>query len=72
MSNHVPDETIQPLALRPKQAAAAMGISERLLWSITADTTSGIPHTKIGRCIVYPVRELRQWLSEKSKKVSYM
>ena len=50
------------LALRPKQAAKALGIGERLLWSLTNE--GKIPHVRIGnRAIVYPVDQLREWLA---------
>jgi excisionase family DNA binding protein len=54
-----------PLALRPKQAAKALGIGERLLWSMT--NSGQIPHVRLGRAIVYPVDELRRWLAEQAK-----
>lgn len=56
------------LALRPKDAARALGIGERKLWEITADQTSGIPHVRFGRAVVYPVRELRRWLAEQAQR----
>lgn len=55
------------LALRPKEAARALGIGERKLWEITADQTSGIPHVRFGKAVLYPVDELRRWLAEKTK-----
>jgi predicted DNA-binding transcriptional regulator AlpA len=55
------------LALRPKEAAAAIGISARKLWEITADKTSGIPHVRLGKAVVYPVRELTGWLADRAK-----
>jgi len=51
------------LALRPKQAAAALGIGERLLWSKT--NAGEIPHVRIGRAVIYPVAALEQWLIKK-------
>ena len=51
------------LALRPKEAARALGISERKLWEITADQTSGVPHIHWGKVVVYPVDALRLWLA---------
>lgn len=52
------------LALRPRDAARALGIGERLLWS---ETKAGrIPHTRIGTAIIYPVDQLRSWLAERS------
>ena len=56
------------LALRPKEAAKAIGISERKLWEITADKTSGIPVIRWGKCVVYPVDLLRDWLSEQAQR----
>lgn len=57
---------IPKLALRPREAAAALGISPRTLWSITADQTSGIPHARLGRVVVYPVAELCAWLAARA------
>ena len=55
------------LALRPKDAARALGIGERKLWEITADHTSGIPHIRFGKAILYPVRELQDWLAARAR-----
>lgn len=52
------------LALRPKDAAKALGIGVRLLWTMT--NTGEIPHTRIGRAVVYPVADLQRWLSERA------
>ena len=53
------------LALRPKDAAKALGIGERLLWSKT--NCGEIPHVRIGRAVVYPVDLLREYLAEQAK-----
>ena len=54
------------LALRPKEAAKALGIGERLLWS---KTNSGeIPHVRIGRAVVYPIHTLREWLANNTSR----
>lgn len=69
MSNRIeckkPDDA-PILALRPSQAARAMGVSPRTLWSLTADRGSGIPFCRLGRCVRYPVRELERWLAERA------
>jgi len=57
---------VPALALSPKEAARALGIGERLLWSITADRDSGIPHLRLGRRLIYPTRELQDWLAERA------
>jgi excisionase family DNA binding protein len=54
-----------PLALRPREAAKALGVSERLLWDWTHH--GDIPHVKVGRTILYPVSELQVWLSRQAE-----
>lgn len=61
-----PDEAPPRLALRPKDATKALGIGPRLLWSMT--NRGEIPHVRMGRAVVYPVDELRRWLSEQAQK----
>ena len=70
MTDHAqPDSVpIPTLALRPKDAARALGIGERKLWEITADRTSGIPHFRLGKALLYPVDDLRTWLAERAAK----
>ena len=54
------------LALRPKEAAKALGIGVRKLWSMT--NQGQIPHVKLGRAILYPVARLEKWLADQSGK----
>jgi len=59
------DSGVPMLALRPKEAALALGISERLLW---AKTNAGeIPCIRVGRRVVYPVDQLRDWMARQTK-----
>jgi excisionase family DNA binding protein len=51
-------EPREPLAVGRKEAAAMLGISERLLWTWTNAKT--IPHVRIGTRVLYPVDELRR------------
>lgn len=55
---------IAPLALRPRDAAVALGISERLLqeWA----KHQGLPNIRIGQVVLYPIEEIRQWLRERT------
>lgn len=55
---------IEPLALRPRDAAQALGISERLLWDWAHQ--HGLPYVQIGRLVLYPVDGIRQWLHDNS------
>ena len=53
------------LALRPREAAKALSISERHLWQLTKDRK--IPCLRIGdgkrKTVLYPVEVLQSWLS---------
>lgn len=65
-STEVPPGETTRLALRPREAARALGIGERLLWSMT--NRGEIPHARIGRAVVYPVAELQCWLAKQAAK----
>lgn len=52
------------LALRPREAAAAIGVSERTLWAWTA--ADEVPHFRVGKAVLYPVDALRRWLDERA------
>jgi len=60
-----PTNTPPALALRPREAAKALGISARTLWTWTK---SGLlPCVRVGRgrrqVVLYPVEQLRAWLA---------
>ena len=69
MSNALLHPNTEPatpcLALRPREAAAALGVSERTLWTWTREGT--IPHVRRGKTVLYPVDVLRDWLDEQAK-----
>ena len=50
------------LALRPKEAAEALGISERTLRQLLPE----LPHFRRGGVVLLPVEELRAWLREQA------
>ena len=55
------------LALRPREAARALGIGERLLHDLTK--AGVIPHVRLGtKAIVYSVDVLRTWLAEQAQQ----
>ena len=60
-----------PLALRPREAATALGISPRLLWQLTNDGL--IPCVRLGngkrRTVLYPTAVLQSWLSQEAEVV---
>jgi len=59
-----PAPPIAPLALRPRDAAAALGVSERLL--LEWRKNHGLPYVRLGETVLHPVEELRAWLRAKS------
>ena len=59
--NRNPIDLCTRLALRPREAAAALGVSERTLRSLQSE----LPSVRIGRTLLYPVRELEAWLSRR-------
>lgn len=58
--------TVEKLSLRSREAAQALGISERTLWSLCQ--RNEIPHVKTGRVVLFPIASLKQWLEEKTKR----
>lgn len=57
-----------PLALRPREAAKSLNISERLLWQLTHD--GHIPCVRVGtgkrKSVLYPVAMLEAWLRDRA------
>lgn len=60
-----PPPAPERLALRPREAAEALGISPRTLWRLTREAV--IPHVRLGRAVLYPADELRAWLAERAR-----
>jgi len=60
----VTEQPIEPLSLRPRDAARALGISERTLWDWTR--TERLPHVRIGNVVLYPVGCVKQWLADRA------
>jgi excisionase family DNA binding protein len=57
-----------PLALRPREAAKALGISPRLLWQLTKD--GKVPCVRVGagkrKTVLYPLADLQAWLTRQA------
>ncbi len=51
------------LALRPEEAAQALGLSERKLRDILPE----LPHFRVGKAVLLPVEALRAWVQEQTK-----
>lgn len=52
------------LALRPDDAAAALGISRKFLYLLTK--RGEIRAVKVGRAVLYPRVNLERWLADRS------
>lgn len=63
-------QSVEALALRPREAAQALGISARTLWGLTAPR-GPIPCLRLGhgkrRTVLYPVADLQAWLSRQAE-----
>lgn len=64
IDSHLSGNNASCLALRPREAAKALGISERLLWQLTRD--GRVPHVRLGKAILYPVDALKAWLASEA------
>lgn len=56
--------SIPCLALRARDAAAALSVSERTLWTWANDGVA--PHIRLGGTVLFPVDELRRWLTQQT------
>lgn len=67
----VPTDLPSPLALRPREAAKALGICARHLWQLTKD--GHIPCVRVGsgnrKTVLYPVADLQAWLTRTAAQV---
>ena len=54
------------LALRTREAAKALGISPRLLATLVAEKR--VPHVRVNKALIFPVRELQEWLTSQIGK----
>jgi excisionase family DNA binding protein len=59
-----PPDPRSSLALRPREAARLLGVSERFLWQLTQ--TGAIPCVRLGtqkrRTVRYPMSAITRWL----------
>ncbi len=65
--NDTTRKTSPAIGLRPRDAARALGIGERLLWSLTAPR-GPIPVARVGSARVYRVADLDRWLAAEAAK----
>ena len=54
-----PAPVLPRLALRPSEAAKALGISEKFLWSLTSK--GSLPCVRIGSRVTYFVHHIQRW-----------
>lgn len=52
---------LEPLAVGPREAARALGFSERTLWAVSAPR-GDLPCVRIGRKVLYKVTDLADFL----------
>ncbi len=54
---------VERIALRPREAAAAIGLSPRKVAELMASKDSGFPIVRVGRARLVPTDALREWLA---------
>lgn len=59
------DVTLKPLLLNARNAARALSISERLLWTKTKSRE--IPCVRIGKRVLYSPADLEAWIEQQKK-----
>ncbi|NLS95897.1 MAG: helix-turn-helix domain-containing protein [Planctomycetaceae bacterium] len=59
------ESPIPRLALRPREAAESLGISEKGLWQITSPRGS-IPCVRVGSRVMYFRHQLERWADEQA------
>ena len=60
-------ESVAPLLLSVREAAKALGISERKLWELTK--SDEIPRIRVGRRVLYDPHDLRGWIDAQKKEI---
>lgn len=59
------ESPVVQLLLSPRDAAKALSISERTLWSLTR--AGRLPCIRLGRLVRYGVASLREWLRRETE-----
>lgn len=62
----VQKQRIERLLLTPKETAAALGICERTLYTLTKQNE--IPVVRAGRLVRYSIEDLKTWIKNSSEK----
>lgn len=68
---NAPQGTVQQAValLKPKEAAALLAISPRLLWSLTRQ--GAVRSVRIGRAVRYDQTDLLNWIERQKTKVRH-
>jgi hypothetical protein len=66
-------KSVEPMAMRPRDAAKALGIGARTLWALTAPR-GPIPCLRIGngkrQTVLYPKAVVQAWLRQQTEAAS--
>jgi excisionase family DNA binding protein len=52
--------TIEPILIGAREAAKALGVCERTVWTLTQD--EGLPFIKVGRRVLFDPQDLKEWV----------
>lgn len=62
------DTTPVRVALTTREAADALGVSERTVWAWAHRPEDPLPHFKIQRTLRFPIHELQVWCSRQASQ----
>lgn len=66
MSDQVFWNESRGLAMSARDTARALGISARTLFTLTKKGI--VPHVRLGRRVLYPIAELREWMERRMNR----
>lgn len=64
MFGHRSDRTIEPILLTAREAAQALAVCEKTLWTLT-QPRGDIPAVRIGKAVRYRMEDLQAWIGKK-------
>jgi excisionase family DNA binding protein len=59
------DRSLPPLLLSIKDTAAALGISERTVWTLVNE--GQLPHLRVGRRLLFSRAALEEWIAARHR-----
>ena len=69
MFEHRSERTIEPILMTAREAARALTVCEKTLWTLT-QPRGKIPAVRIGKAVRYRMEDLQAWIEKKVRESS--